>query len=116
LTIRDLAAVEAEATPSAIAFFAVGLAALAIARLVGVRERSRARDGRPPAVNRQWLAVMLGTVGTLLLAVLALDAILSFDLIAAAARPFLNVLGTVLYWVIYAIALQIGLLVELLIQ
>jgi hypothetical protein len=115
-TVPDVGGLEAAAGPSVVSFFAIGLATLGLARLASVRETSRARAGAAPTLNRQWLGTMLGVVGAVVLGALALDALLSFGLIAAVFRPFLDALGFVLFYLILVIAIPIGLLAQLLVD
>src|SRR5581483_9650407 len=88
---------------------------LALARLAAVRDQSRARQGRAPPLNRQWLAVLLGVVAGTLVLTLALAQLLTFDLIAAIWRPISGPLGALLYALIFVVALPIGFLLEVLI-
>lgn len=108
-------AVEGEAAPYVLGFFFAGLVSLALARLAAVREQSQARQGRAPAFSREWLAVLLGVVGGLLLVALLFAQLVTFDLIAAIWRPIGGPLGTAASWLLLAILLPIALLIELIV-
>lgn len=96
-------------------FFLVGLTSLSLARIEDLREQSRARGDERLAVSRHWLTTVLSVVATLLLLTLGLAQILSFDVLTKIASPILEPLGAIAWLLLYAVAIPIGLLLEVLI-
>jgi hypothetical protein len=109
-------ALQAGAAPWALGFFFTGLITLALARLAAVRAESQARHGHAPALNRQWLGVLLGAVAATLALALLSAQLLSFDLIRAVWSPIGTAISTVLLILIMIIALPVAFLLEPLIQ
>ncbi|HEV8632693.1 MAG TPA: DUF4129 domain-containing protein [Chloroflexota bacterium] len=107
----SLALLRAEAVGHVVGFFAVGLTALALARLEEMR-----RGAAPPAPGREWLGLVLATVLLLLVAALGLAQLLAFDLIGALLRPLLWPLGLLLTALLLVVGLPIALLLELLVR
>ncbi len=78
-------AIELRATPFVVGSFFVALLTLALARLESLRTRSQAL-----ALNTQWLGVLIGVAGLLVLGSLAVAQVLSFDLLLLATRPLFD--------------------------
>ncbi|HEY3080881.1 MAG TPA: DUF4129 domain-containing protein [Chloroflexota bacterium] len=112
---KSLVLLQGEAVGYLVGFFAVGLTALALARLEEVR--ARARPGAAAlAPGREWLGLVLATVLLLLVGALGLGQLLGFDLIGALLRPLLWPLGLLLTVVLVVVGLPLALLLELLIR
>lgn len=92
-----------------VGFFFVSLVTLALARLGEVRAQARSA-GKALDVNPQWLAVLFGITTAILLLVVALAGLLSFDLIAAVLGPLLGPVGSLAWLLFEAAALLVGLL------
>ncbi len=116
LTSPRLGELEAAAGASVVSFFAIGLASLGLARLLAVREGSRARAGAPPAINRQWLGTMVAVVGAVVLGALLLDALLSFGLLTAVLRPIWSAITFVLFLLVLVVAIPLGLVAQFLVE
>lgn len=88
-------------------FFTAGMAALALASLVSARSAAvRSGDGQI-AVSRYWLASVASVIAVLLLAGLLLSLLISPAVIARAlswTSAILNLLGTLLYYVLLVFA------------
>ena len=75
----------AEALSAALAFFATGLASLALVSVENARRAAEGLAGSWPALNRYWLGTVASVIGSILLAGLLLASILSpqtFDQLA----------------------------------
>ena len=87
----------------ALAFFALGLATLAIASLRSARRFERERGEPTFRVNRYWLATVGGVIVALLATGLLLAQLISPDLvrrILAFLSPIVSLLAHALYWVL----------------
>ncbi|MGI9147150.1 MAG: DUF4129 domain-containing protein [Chloroflexota bacterium] len=102
-----LPAIEAQTMPFVVGFFFVGLLTLALGRLESLRTRTRAL-----AVNTQWLGVLVGVAGLVVLVALGIGQLLSFDVLIVATRPLFELLGQVLLLAIYVIVIPLAYLVE----
>src|SRR5262249_12950312 len=89
-----------------------GLVGLPLARLVHLDRGAAARDLAAPGINRPWLAMLLGTVALLLVLAVALALVFTFQRIDELTRLVGGPLDTLLGWIVYAIALPLGYLVE----
>jgi hypothetical protein len=87
-------------------FFAVSLLGLSLARLEDERKHDRGGDFR---FSRQWLSVLVGVVGMLMLASLVLTRLLTFDLVTAVVQP-LRFLGPLLWYLFEIVAYALGLI------
>ena len=84
--LRPLISVS-EALAAALAFFATGLAGLALVSVENARRQQEGLTGSWPALNRYWLGTVTGVIGSILLTGLLLAGILSprtFDQVAGA--------------------------------
>lgn len=99
-----------------VGFFLLGLTSLSIARIEDIREQSRARDDKRLVVGRHWLIAVFGVVVILLILALGIAQILSFDVISLIADPILRILGDIAWLLLYAFAIPMGLLLEVLIS
>jgi hypothetical protein len=110
----SLTLLQSEGTGYLVGFFAVGLTALALARLEEVR--ALARPGAALTPGREWLGLVLATVLLLLAAGLVLAQLLAFDLIGALLRPLLWPLGLLLTALLLVVGLPLALLLDLLVR
>jgi len=84
--------------------------------LRGRQRRAAGRGGEPVlAVNRQWLVLLLGTVGGMLVLTVILALVLTFDRLDRLLRPVGVVLDAILTVLVYAIGIPLGLLIQLLV-
>jgi hypothetical protein len=89
-----------------------GLVGLPLARVLDLSASERQHGGPALGVNRHWLAMLLSSVGLLLVVAVVLSAILTFERIDQLTRP-LGAAADLLLWIlIYAIAVPLGFLVE----
>ncbi|HEV7662370.1 MAG TPA: DUF4129 domain-containing protein [Chloroflexota bacterium] len=112
LTTRpsQLVPLEAATTFYVVAFFFVSLTSLALGRLESLRSRTRAL-----AVDSQWLAVLLGVAGAVVLVALLLAQLVSFDLLLIVTRPLFELLGQAIVVLLYVLVIPLAWLVELLV-
>jgi hypothetical protein len=99
--------IEAQTTPFVVGFFFVGLITLALGRLESLRSRTRAL-----AFNTQWLGILVGAAGGLVLIALIIGQLVSFDLLILASRPLFDLLGQALLLVLYVVFIPLGFVVE----
>ncbi len=100
-------AIELRATPFVVGSFYVALLTLALARLESLRTRSQAL-----ALNTQWLGVLIGVAGLLVLGSLAVAQVLSFDLLLLATRPLFDLLGRVLLLLLYLVVIPLAWVIQ----
>lgn len=112
--VRSPALVQATAATCVVGFFLASLISLSLARLEDIRGQNLGGDGKTIEFNRQWMTVVLALVASMLVVALGLGQVLSFDVISAVASPLLQLLDSVVTLLIYAIALPVGLLIEVL--
>jgi hypothetical protein len=101
-------AIEARTTFFVVAFFFVGLITLALGRLESLRTRTRALG-----VNGQWLGVLFGVAGLVVLLALLVGQLVSFDVLLVATRPIFDVVGWVLMALVYIIVIPLAWIIEL---
>jgi hypothetical protein len=89
-----------------------GLVGLPLARLVHLDRGAVGRDVAASGINRQWLVMLLATVALLLAFAIVLALVLTFQRIDKLTRLVGGPLDTLLGWIVYAIALPLGYLVE----
>lgn len=88
-------------------FLFLGLSALSLARLAEIRRERRGAGSPPPKLLRRWLLAMLSVSGALALLLLALELIFSYQtlqVLIAALQPLVDAVGTVLGWLVIAVA------------
>jgi len=102
-----LPTIEAQTTPFVVGFFCVSLLTLALGRLESLRSRTRAL-----AVNTQWLGVLVGVVGGVVLFALVIGQLLSFDLLIVATKPLFDLLGQLLLVLVYVVVIPLAYIVE----
>jgi hypothetical protein len=112
LTTRpsNLPALEAQTTPFVVGFFFVSLLTLALGRLESLRSRTRALR-----VNGQWLGVLIGVAGLIVLVALLLGQLVSFNLLILVTRPLFDLLGWILLVLIYIVVIPLAYVVQLLV-
>jgi hypothetical protein len=104
----------ATAAPAALAYVPLALATRSLARLADVRALALARGGTTPVEN-DWLAMLAGVVGGLLLLALLLARVFAIDLLAAVVGGAAWLAGQALSIVVIVIALPVALLLEVVI-
>jgi hypothetical protein len=97
---------------AAAALIVGGLVGVPLARVLDVGASALRQEQPTLAVNRHWLTMLLGTVGVILLATATVALVLTFDRLDQVLAPLGNLLGTVLWALVYVIAVPIGFLVE----
>ena len=98
-----------------VGFFGAGLISLSLARLEAVRATSGIAADRSVSLNRDWLGILLPVVAALVIAALGLARIAAFNPLAALLGPLLDLIATLVWLIAIAIAIPIGLLLELVI-
>lgn len=96
----------ASAVSYLLAFLALGLIAMAVARLVGIWEESHADNQQVLAMNRHWLALVVVLVGAMLLAATLLSTAVGVDVwvyLSPLLEPLLPVVE-VIFAILFAIA------------
>lgn len=88
------------------------LVSLPFARILDLGTSTRHQDQPAPAINRHWLALLLGTVLVLLVVTVVLAFVFTFERIDQLTRPLAGPADTLLWLIIYAIAIPLGFLVE----
>lgn len=98
-----------------VAYFALGLLALALVNLQSIREEMVQKEGASRLMDRRWLSLLLGTVLAIVGVSLALASVLSLDLAALLLHP-LNVLANwLLVAFIYVVGYPLGVVAAILI-
>ncbi len=90
-----------------LAFFAVGMAALALSSLEVARQTGRGDAEKQPRLSRYWLVSVLSVIVALLGVGLLLSALVTPEAIARAfgwSSALLRILGMVLYYTVFAVA------------
>ena len=100
---------------SVIALVFSGLVGMPLARVVEESERSGDADSPGLSPGGPWLTMLLGVVGIVLLATLILAQLLTFHRLGLLFQPLLGPLETVLWALIYVVALPVGVLVSVVI-
>jgi|GEM_PF-720362 hypothetical protein len=100
---------------AALALLVAGLISLPLARILDVSERPAGPDEPPLRVSGPWLAMLLAVVAAVLLLALALAGVFSFERLTALFRPLAEPLGELLWFMLYAIALPVGMLIEVIV-
>ncbi len=99
-------ALTASAVSYLLGFLALGLIAMAVARLVEIWEESHADDQQALAMNRHWLALLVILVGIMLLAATLLSRAVGVDIwshLSPLLEPLLPVVE-VIFAIVFAIA------------
>jgi hypothetical protein len=89
-----------------------GLTGMPFAKIMDLGANPRNRDQPALGINRHWLGMLLGTISALLLLTIILAVLFTFERIDQLIHPLATVVDTVLGWVVYAIALPLGFLIE----
>ena len=100
---------------AAVVVLFAGLVGLPLARICDLSERPRHQDGPPLTVRGHWLAILLGTVGILLLVTSLLAQVLTFERIDALLQPLAGPAEAVFWALFYVIVVPLGFVVEILI-
>ncbi len=108
---RD-AASTASLTLATLVLLISGLLGLPLARILDTSERPAAPDEPPLRVSGPWLAMLLAVVAVVLLLALTLVGVLSFERLDALFRPLAGPLERLAWFLLYAIALPVGMLIE----
>lgn len=93
-----------------LAFFSLGLAALAVARLIGIWQQTQGDEEQALAMNRHWLLLLLGVVGLILAVAMAISGIVSVEfrpVLLRVFRPLAPVLELIFY-LVFAVAIVIA--------
>jgi hypothetical protein len=101
------AQLQAVVAPFVVGYFFSSLLTLALARLESLRSHTRTL-----AINTQWLGVLIGVAGLLVLAALAVAQVVSFDLLVVATRPLFDLLGRIVILLIYALVIPLAWVIE----
>lgn len=109
---RD-AASAASLTAAALVLLISGLIGLPLARILDTSERPSAPDEPPLRVSGPWLAMLLAVVAAVLLLALTLANVLSFERLDTLFRPLAGPLERLAWFLLYVIALPVGMLIEL---
>jgi hypothetical protein len=86
-------------------FFLSGFITLSLTRL-GIIRQTRYAHGQQADPTRFWLAALTGLSSLLIVLVLILEALFSYEsflVVVGALSPFWNLLGTLLGWLLYAV-------------
>jgi hypothetical protein len=102
-----LTSIKAQTTPFVVGFFFVGLITLALGRLESLRSRTRVL-----ALKTEWLGILVGVAGGVVLVALIIGQLVSFDLLSLASRPLVELLGQALLLVLYVVFIPLGFVVE----
>lgn len=94
-----------------VAFFAVGLLALALANLQAIQEQMRRHQEAPAWFQRRWLSLVVGLVLVIVAASLGLASAFSMDMAALLLRPLQVLADWLLIAFIYGVAYPLGFVV-----
>lgn len=100
---------------SVIALVFSGLVGMPLARVADESEHSGHADSPGLSPGGPWLTMLLGIVGIVLLVTLILAQLLTFQRLDLLFQPLLGLLETVLWALIYIVALPVGLLASVVI-
>lgn len=89
-----------------------GLLGMPLARILQVATTGRQNGEIPLRISRQWVFLLLGTIGTLLVVAILLASVLTFERLDRILGPLASGIGFVLGVVVYLIALPLGYVVE----
>lgn len=115
ITMPSSQQVESTLVAATLVVLGAGLTGLPLARIHDMNERPRYQGGSPLGMRGPWLAIFLGMVLTLLLVTVLLAEVLTFHRIDDLTRPLAGPADLLFWLVIYAIALPMGLIAEVLI-
>ncbi|HEU5199206.1 MAG TPA: DUF4129 domain-containing protein [Ktedonobacterales bacterium] len=88
-------------------FLFLGLAALSLSRLADIRRRRRERSGSPADPTRSWMMSLLAISGALVLLVLGIEQLFSFQTwlaLLAWLKPVGDAIVTLIGWIVLGIA------------
>jgi len=93
-----------------LAFFSLGLTALAVARLISIWQETQADEEQALAINRHWLVLLVGVVGLIFTLALTISGVVSVEfrpLLLNVLRP-LEPVVEFLFYIVFAVALVIA--------
>lgn len=93
-----------------------GLVGMPLSRIVDESRSQRRRDEAPLSPGTAWLGMLLSVVAGVLLVTMLLAQFFTFERIGSLLEPLAAPLGAILWGLIYAVALPMGLLAELVIR